>query len=101
MFHEPKKILHHSSGRGYVSEKIILDPQQNPPATEKSQIPPCTHFPGEEKKFPTGKIQLTGGTSLANSTAAKPAVTKLQNGCHVCLFFFQVIPIGGAAATHF
>jgi hypothetical protein len=55
LFHEPEKILHHSSGRGYVTEKIILDPQQNPPATEKSQIPPCTHFPGEEKEIPIKK----------------------------------------------
>jgi hypothetical protein len=56
--------------------------------------------PEKKKNSPTGNIQLTCGTSLAKSIATKPAVTKLQNGCHVCLFFSQVIPIGGTAATH-
>ncbi len=39
--------------------------------------------PEKKKNFPTGNLQLTAGTSLANSIAAKPAVTKLQIGCHL------------------
>jgi hypothetical protein len=54
---------------------------RQPPTKVKSRR--VVTFLEKKKKFPSGNIQLTGGTSLANSIAAKPAVTKLQNGCHV------------------